>query len=190
MVDLNFFEPYVDRRELKFDRNVLLYIILGLCIIGIAALGVYNQIQINTLQAQALSRRQVAEEPKRLEKYKEIKELEHQMAVFKEEMENIVKMDKSIAKTNRISENLIYEIKSRMPEDLFLTNFNANGREIEISGVAKDTDSIAKFSKSISNINDVESVFISNIDNLDGNYNFVLNTTFKDVNIDDEEAEQ
>ena len=76
-----------------------------------------------------------------------------------------------------------------MPENLFLTNFNAEGRDMEITGVAKDTNSIAEFSKSLRDINDVESVFISSIENLEGNYNFVLNTTFKDVNID-EEAEE
>ncbi|MGB4607525.1 MAG: PilN domain-containing protein [Sedimentibacter sp.] len=189
MVDLNFFEPYVERRKLKFDRNALLYIVLGLCIIGIAALGAFNQLQINSLRSQAAGRRQIAEEPKTLEKYKQIKELENQMAVFKEEMDKIVKMDKNIAKSNIISEALIFEIKSKMPENLFLTNFNAEGRDMEITGVAKDTNSIAEFSKSLRDINDVESVFISSIENLEGNYNFVLNTTFKDVNID-EEAEE
>jgi len=63
----------------------------------------------------------------------------------------------------------------------FLTNFNAEGRDMEITGVAKDTNSIAEFSKSLRDINDFESVFISSIENLEGNYNFVLNTTFKDV---------
>jgi hypothetical protein len=35
-------------------------------------------------------------------------------------------------------------------------------------------------------IEDVESVFISNINNVDGNYSFDLNTIFKDVSIDEQ----
>ena len=77
-----------------------------------------------------------------------------------------------------------------MPEDLFLTNLNVSGREMQISGVAKDSNSIAEFSKGLKLIDDVESVFISIINNVNGNYNFVLNTTFKDVSIDEQESQE
>ena len=185
MNDLNFFEPYIEKREFKFNKMILLYTLLILCIVGVAAIGIYNQVQIGMLQNQIRDRRLVAENPKTLKKYNEIKELENEMTVFKEEVDNIIEMDKNIAKNNIISESLIYEISSKMPADLFLTNLSAVGRDVQISGVAKDSNSIAEFSKGLGLIKDVESVFISNIDNMEGSYNFVLNTTFKDVNIDE-----
>lgn len=186
MRDLNFFEPYIEKRELKFNKMILLYMLLALAIAGVAGFGVYNQLQINALNAQAASLRLTAEEPKTVEKYNEIKELEKQMAVFKEEVDKIIKLDKSIAQSDIINVDLISKIKSKMPEDLFLTNLNVSGREMQISGVAKDSNSIAEFSKGLKLIDDVESVFISIINNVDGNYSFVLNTTFKDVSIDEQ----
>jgi type IV pilus assembly protein PilN len=186
MRDLNFFEPYIEKRELKFNKMILLYMLLALAIAGVAGFGVYNQLRINALNAQAESLRLVAEEPKTVEKYNEIKELENEMAVFKEEVDKIIKVDKSIAEADIINVDLLTKIKSKMPEDLFLTNLNVDGRNMQISGVAKDSNSIAEFSKGLKLIEDVESVFISNINNVDGNYSFVLNTIFKDVSIDEQ----
>lgn len=185
MVDLNFFEPYIEKREFKFNKMILLYVLLTLCIVGVAAIGVYNQVQIMMLQRQAAERRAVAEEPGMVNKYNEIKELENETMIFREEVNNIIAMDKNIAKSDIISDDLLSEIKSKMPEGLFLTNFNASGRDVHISGVAKSSNSIAEFSKGLGFIDDVESVFISSIDIVEDNYNFVLNTTFKDVNIDE-----
>lgn len=186
MSDLNFFEPYIEKREFKFNKMILLYMLLVLCVVGVTAIGAYNQFQIAMLQNQVNARREIAEDSKTVNKYNEIKELENEMVVFKEEVEKIVEMDKNIAKVDIISEELLTEINSKMPADLFLTNFSASGRNIQITGVAKDSNSIAQFNKGLGFIKDVESVFISSINNVDGNYNFVLNMIFKDVNIDEQ----
>lgn len=190
MSDLNFFEPYIEKREFKFNRMVLLYTLFALCIAGIAAKGAYNQFHIFMLQGQVEGKREVAEDPKTVKKYNEIKELENEMSVFKEEVDKIIELDKNIAKNDIVSEDLISEVKSKMPADLFMTNFSVSGREMQISGVAKDSYSIAEFSKSLKSVKDVESVFVSNINNNkeEGNYSFVLNTTFKEVNIDEQET--
>lgn len=190
MYDLNFFEPYIEKRDFKFNKMILLYTLLGLSIAGVVSIGVYNQVQISMLQRQANDRRAVAEEPKKVQKYNEIKELENEVVVFKQEVDNIVMMDKNIEKTDIIGEKLIAEIESKMPEDLFLTNFSVTGRDVRITGVAKDSHLIAQFSKGLGFIENVESVFISNIDNAEGNYNFVLNTIFKDVNIDEQTTQE
>ena len=65
-----------------------------------------------------------------------------------------------------------------------------NGRDVQISGVAKNSKSIAEFSKGLGLIEGVESVFISTIDNSEDAYTFVLNTTFKDVNIDEKDSQE
>ncbi len=191
MSDLNFFEPYIEKRELKFNRMILLYSLLVICLAGVVGKGAYNQLQIVMLQGQVEGKRDVAEDPTTVEKYNEIKQLENEMVVFKEEVDRIVEMDKSIAKTDIVSSDLMSEIKSKMPADLFLTNFSVTGREMQISGVSKDSNSIAEFSKGLKTVKDVEYVFVSSITNNkeESNYNFVLTTTFKEVNIDEQATE-
>lgn len=191
MSDLNFFEPYIEKRDFKFNKMTVLYILLILCVAVVAGKGAYNQLQIVMLQGQVDGKRELADDPNTVEKYNKIKELENETVVFKEEVDKIVELDKGIAKTDIVNAELISEIKSKMPADLFLTNLNASGREIQISGIAKDSNSIAEFSKGLGLIKDVQSVFVSSINNNkeEGNYSFVLNTTFEEVNIDEQTAE-
>lgn len=191
MSDLNFFEPYIEKRELKFNRMILLYSLLVICLAGVVGKGAYNQLQIVMLQGQVEGKRDMAEDPTTVEKYNEIKQLENEMVVFKEEVDRIVEMDKNIAETDIVNGDLMSEIKSKMPADLFLTNFSVTGREMQISGVSKDSNSIAEFSKGLKTVKDVESVFVSSINNNkeESNYNFVLTTTFKEVNIDEQATE-
>lgn len=191
MSDLNFFEPYIEKHDFKFNRMILLYSLLVICLAGVVGKGAYNQLQIVMLQGQVEGKRDMAEDPTTVEKYNEIKQLENEMVVFKEEVDRIVEMDKSIAKTDIVSSDLMSEIKSKMPADLFLTNFSVTGREMQISGVSKDSNSIAEFSKGLKTVKDVESVFVSSITNNkeESNYNFVLTTTFKEVNIDEQATE-
>lgn len=185
MSELNFFEPYIEKRDFKFNKMILLYALLVLAVVGVAALGVYNQVQIAMLKSQVKDRQEIAGDAATINKYNEIKELEEEMVVFKKEVASIIEMDKNIAENDIVNEGLMAEIQSKMPDDLFLTNLSISGRNIQISGIARESNSIAEFSKGLGFINDVESVFISSIDNVEGNYNFILNTTFKDVNIDE-----
>lgn len=191
MSDLNFFEPYIEKHDFKFNRMILLYSLLVICLAGVVGKGAYNQLQIVMLQGQVEGKRDMAEDPTTVEKYNEIKQLENEMVVFKEEVDRIVEMDKNIAETDIVNGDLMSEIKSKMPADLFLTNFSVTGREMQISGVSKDSNSIAEFSKGLKTVKDVESVFVSSINNNkeESNYNFVLTTTFKEVNIDEQATE-
>ena len=83
MRDLNFFEPYIEKRQFKLDRILFLYFLLLVCIIGVFLLGIYNQIRINLLENQIEKRLEATENPKTLKKVNEIKELEKEMIAFK-----------------------------------------------------------------------------------------------------------
>ncbi|NLL81616.1 MAG: hypothetical protein GX231_04820 [Tissierellia bacterium] len=188
MRDLNFFEPYIEKRQFKLDRILFLYFLLLVCIIGVFLLGIYNQIRINLLENQIEKRLEATENPKTLKKVNEIKELEKEMIAFKEEVDRIIELDRIIEETSVINEELLYDIRSKMPGDLFLTNFSANDRSVQISGVSRDSYSIAEFSKGLELINNVESVFVSSINNIEDYYSFVLNLTFKDVGMDEKQT--
>ena len=188
MRDLNFFESYVEKKQFKFDKIIILYFLLILCVIGTFANGIYNQNRISTLEDQIEDRLEVTENLKIVDKVNVIKELEKELTTFKEEVDKIIELDKKIEENNIIGEELLYDIKSRMPDGLFLTSFTAKGRNVQIAGVATDAYSIAEFSKGIELIENIESIFVSNINNVDNYQKFVLNLTFQDVNIDEDQA--
>lgn len=187
MKDLNFFEPYIDKREFKLNKAVFMYAFIMLCIISLIAYGVYNQLQISGLQKTVNDLKEVAENPRTLEKVKEIKDRESEVNTFKEEVNKIKEMDKAIEAGDIIDENLLRLITSKMPEDLFFTNFSVNNREIQISGISKDKWAVAELGKGLEIIKDVDEIFVSNITAQEDHYKFMLNITLKEVSIHDEE---
>lgn len=184
MRDLNFFEPYVEKRKHKFNKSYIFYALCILALTGITVYGIYNQIRIGTLNREIKDRVAIAEEPTTVKKVEEIKALETEVSTFRAEVEKIVQLDKSIEDNDIIGEQLLQQIKSKMPADLFLSNFSAYDREIQISGISKDKYSIAEFEKGLEAIEDTESIFVSNITSTEDYYNFVLNLTLKEVAID------
>ena len=184
MRDLNFFEPYVEKRKHKFNKSYIFYALCILALTGITVYGIYNQIRIGTLNREIKDRVAIAEEPTTVKKVEEIKALETEVSTFRAEVEKIVQLDKSIEDNDIIGEQLLQQIKSKMPADLFLSNFSAYDREIQISGISKDKYSIAEFEKGLEAIEDTESIFVSNITSTEDYYNFVLILTLKEVAID------
>jgi Tfp pilus assembly protein PilN len=184
MKDLNFFEPYIEKHEFAFTRIIFLYLLLAICICAISIYGIHNQMKINELNKQVQDRRTVIEDSNTIKKVNEIKKLEIELNNFKNEVNNMIEIDMSIESNNKVNEKLLKEIRNKMPSELFLTSFSAFENEIQISGISKDTYSVAEFEKGLGLIKDMDSVFISNISNTENYFNFELNLTLKDVSLD------
>lgn len=188
MRDLNFFESYIEKREFKFQKNHLLYGLLILSIVGILGYSLANQLKIGNLNADIDERKKVAENPVTVKKVEEIKALETQVNTFRDEVNKIIQLDQSIEAKDVIGEDLLKQIRSKMPRDLFLSNISIYERDIQISGIARDTYSIAEFVKGLEIMEESESIFISSINSIEDYYNFALNLTLKDVSIDGDES--
>ncbi len=188
MRDLNFFESYVEKREFKFQKKYLVYGLLIISVIGLIGFSIFNQLKISNLNEDIINKREVAENPETVKKVKEIKDLETQVNTFREEVNKIIQLDQSIEAKDIINDELLKKIRSKMPTDLFLSNFSIIERDIQINGIARDKYSIAEFQKGLTTMEESESVFISSIASTEDYYNFVLNLTLKDVSTDGEET--
>lgn len=186
MRDLNFFEPYIEKREFKFNKTVLLYSLLILGVLSVSAYAIFNLLEIKKLQSDINERLIVAENPATVKKVNEIKGFELEVSTFKEEVDKIIKLDESIEAKDVIGEALLKQVRSKMPTDLFLTNFSAYDREIQISGIARDKYSIAEFSRGLEEVDEADSIFISSITAVEDYYKFILNLTLKEVITDEQ----
>lgn len=187
MRDLNFFEPYIEKREFKFNKTMLLYSLLILAVIFITGYSVYNLFEIKALQNDIKERQVVADNPVTVKKVNEIKELELEVSTFKTEVEKIITLDQTIEAKDVIGEDLLIKVRTKMPTDLFLTNFSAYDREIQISGIAKDKYTIAEFAKGLEGVEDADTIFISSITAVEDYYKFIMNLTLKEVITDADE---
>lgn len=184
MKDLNFFESYIEKKEFKFDKIFILYILFIIIFVYVSFTAIYNKVQISKLRAEISEKIVIAEEPKAVNKVKEIKELENEVKVFREEVDRIINLDEIIEESDKIGEGILKSIKSKMPADLFMRSFSAYSNEIQISGMAKDTYTIAEFAKGLGEIEEVDDIFLSNIVSEEAYYSFNLTLRLEDVTDD------
>ena len=186
MRDLNFFEPYIDKREFKITLPRILFGLIVLYLIYTIVFGIFNQNQIRLLEGDVNDLRSIAENPKTVEKVAQIKELEAEVMTFEEEVNKIKEMDRVVEASSIIDEDYLYLITSKMPEDLFFTSLSVNNREIQIVGISKDKWAVAEFSKGLGDIDNVEEIFVSNISGQEDYYSFSMMIILKEVGIYDD----
>lgn len=122
MRDLNFFEPYIDKKDFKFDRK-LVYSSIGIFIVLLFFMySIFNYLIIRQEEKNVASLQSVAEDPQTLEKVEEIKLKEREVGEFRESVEKIILLDKSLDDVDIINKNLLDQINRKMPKGLFISS--------------------------------------------------------------------
>ena len=187
MRDLNFFEPYIEKSDFKFDKKIILFAAAMFAILSFVSYSLYNSIIIRQEIRMVENLKSTAENPRTLNKVEEIEEKEIEVSEFREAVVKIRFLDETIAEKDIIDQALLDKITSRMPADLFLTSLSIYNREIQIVGISKEKLSIAELEKGLEDIEDAEEIFISNISLEEDFYNFTININLRDVDGDGEE---
>ncbi|WP_409227549.1 PilN domain-containing protein [Gudongella sp. SC589] len=184
MRDMNFFDPFIEKKQFTFNKMLFLYGLLFLVIVGLGVMVGMNQLKINALQKEVNSLRQVAEDPQTVKRVEEIRAFEEETEQFKQEVERIRTLDKNIQARDVIGEELLDDINSKLPEGVFLGNLSASGSEIRIAGFAEDRYSIAEFAKGLERLPVASKAFVSNISAVESYYRFNLDLTLEEVLVD------
>ena len=186
MKDLNFFEDYIEKRKFKFNKKMLISMLISIGVFCFIIYSISNQMQIRKLNYEVTKLRNIAEDPKINDRVNKIKEKETEVNRFKEEVENIRIIDDKINLADLINENLIIDISSKLPKDLFLKSISINNNTIHLLGISKDKWAIAEFSKGLETLDNLKNIYISNISKDEEHYNFNVDINLKDVMIDGE----
>lgn len=190
MRDLNFFQHYIEKTELKIDKKVIYVTVSIFICFALICYGVYNQVIIMKEIKAVESLKEIAEDPNILKRIEEIKSKEMEVNKLKEIMEKVTVLDENIEKRDISDEDILNKIYRSIPEDLYLTSLSINSAEVNIAGLAKDKPSIAKFQSGLMAIDNYEDSFISHISIKEGYYYFTLNVTMKDVSDDGKTIEK
>jgi len=188
MKDLNFFGPYIGKKEFKIEKEKLTHLSILVFILFIIILGVKNQIKIKSLNNEVSQLRNQVENEKNKGKVEELLSEQEKVDKIKENMTKIKLADEKIEEYDSINEELLQVISSKMPEDILLTSINGDINSIELYGVSKDKYSIAKFQYSLQDTEIFLNTFISNILLENSKYNFSIHLKLRDEEsgIDDE----
>lgn len=190
MRDLNFFESYIEKTEFKLDKKLVYFTLSTFAILFLIFYTIYNQMLIREEMKLVESLKATAENPATLKKIEDIKAKEIEVNEFKDSVEKIKVLDKSIEGRDIVDEVLLNKINDSIPEELFLTSLSVQGEEIQIVGISMDKWAIAEFQKGLESIEDYEEIFVSNISKQEDYYNFSLTITLRGVNDDAEVIEE
>lgn len=189
MRDINFFESYVEKSELKIDKKLVYFILTTFTLLSLATYIIYNSFVIRRETRMVNELISTAENPRTVKKVEEIKEKETQVKEYRDSVEKIKELDMSIEGRDIINQAFIDSITAKMPKDLFFTSLSIHD-DIQIVGISKDKWSIAELDRGLGQLDEVEEVFVSNISLNEKDYNFTINITLKDVVEDGEENSQ
>lgn len=184
MKDLNFFEPYIEKKEFKLSKTMVLYSLLSLICMVLVLYAGLNQIKLMKLNSQVNQLQVQAENPEMLDKVAYIQEKEEEMNSFRIEVENIRYMDKVLESKEIGSDDLIRKITYSLPKDTYLTSITLFGDSISIHGLANDKWSIAEFGRALDIMEGLDEVYISSISTLEDRFSFNL-----DISLEGEDAD-
>lgn len=187
MKDLNFFEPYIEKKEINIDKRLvfsLLGLLLTICILSYTIL---NQIRIRRIERDVGKLKATVEDERINKRVEGIENKKKEVAEFKQSLDKIKLIDDLVEEERFIDVYLLESITSSMPEDVFFTSISIYDDSIQIVGVSKNKYSIAELGKSLEVIEEFKEIFVENISSEVGYYNFNLNIDLKDVNIDEDE---
>lgn len=189
MRDLNFFEGYIEKTEFKIDKRLIYFTLSSFMVLSLITYIIYNAMIIKQESQMVNNLKGTAENPKTIEKVESIKVKELEVTEFRESVDKIKQLDKTLEGRDIIDEKLLDIINSKIPEDLFLTSLSIQGRDIQIVGIANDKWSIAELQRGLEDLPNVEENFVSNISLQEDHYSFNINITLKDVSLDGEGSE-
>jgi len=190
MRDLNFFEPYIEKkneRTNKINKEIIFYFSIALVIIFTAIYSVSNAIRVRKLSRETLLLKEKVEDEGAKEEVKDTENKEKELKSQEEIVTGLNKADEKITSMDKIDNAILEKITDKIPDNLFLTSININPSSIEISGNSKNRYLIADFERGLNEIKDFKSIFISDISSQESYYNFTLNIQFEGVENSDGE---
>lgn len=91
-----------------------------------------------------------------------------------EQKRKSIEIIKGIEDYSNVSSDLLEEIKLAMPSNVFLNDMQINDGTITITGYAQSSNTVAKFQNNLEKSDLITNVFVSEINNDLGNFNFIL----------------
>ena len=187
MKDLNFFEPYIEKKEFKLTKSLVLYSLLVVICLGLISYAGINGMKIMRLSSQVEELQAQAENPDIVKKVTYIHEKEEEMNLFKTEVENIQYMDEIIESKEIVSEELIKNITYNLPKDTYLTSITIYVDSISILGISNDKWSIAEFARALETIEGLDVIYISSISTVEDRFSFNLDISLEEEDIHGED---
>lgn len=193
MKDFNFFEPYQSAKK----ASKLKWVFITLCVILFLSsyIGLYKWNDAKIEQAQM----EVSQVEKKFDvkKYDELEKkrisIEKRYSLLKEYYENLKGVEESIYSKDVIGSDILDEIGSTIPQNVYILAMSLSEKNIQIQGSADTRITAAEFIYNLKALEIFQKVYIPGLNELNGHendekeYSFSVICTLKDVDKNEEE---
>ncbi|MGN9164160.1 PilN domain-containing protein [Tissierellaceae bacterium HCP3S3_D8] len=188
MNDINFFEPYISKKKFKLNIYVILNSLVGFFIFISILYTILNQTKIRVLKSEINKIESAIEDISVLDRLKSIEKEKDNLNNLRDELSRLIDTHNMIEDEDALDIDLIEFMTSVIPENTFLESIDFYQGEISIHGVSKEQKEIVQFSREIENIDGVNLVYISRVDQTGSLYDFNLIISLKEVLVNEGEG--
>lgn len=172
MRDKNFFEPYVDKKNSRDEKQKMMVVVVGGLTILVLSYTLFNLVKIPMLKREIsrvdneLNGNQLTEKKESVENKKEI------LAELKQIEVEIDYVSLELNEKDKLGVYLVETITNSMPGAIFLKKIDINEDLITLEGISRTKEDIAKLEANLRQVIYFKNVFIPAIKSDEGFYNF------------------
>lgn len=179
MRDFNFFEPYLKKKDPLTKKQLLQYTSISAVIIALIAMPLINQFKIKRMENETAMVSAVVDSPEIQKERENIRNKQKKIQELKEYQETLKAIEEEIKEMDVVNDLFLQTITDRVPEEVFFQSIHIDHDSIQITGIGKDSVSIAEFEENLRELPYFEKVFIPNISANSGGYSFTISFNIK-----------
>ncbi len=189
MKDFNFFEPYLDKKEISSYNSLILFIVASIMVLGLIIYPLVNVFRINSLKKSIAVMKTDLESSGIYEKLDIVEQKKEKVSKMEEQLSLMENVDQVIESRDVVNNLLLSKITSKVPKDVFLKSLNLSSGQIQIQGAATNNLAVAHLENNLKSDEDFKDIYIPSISLNEGLYNFSINFALKTIEEDDTEQD-
>ncbi len=189
MRDINFFSFYIDKRKSARKKHIIIYSSIFIIAGGLIGFYIWNNNKIEDLNKDLQRYEELFNSKEMTLKINEAETKRQKIEVLTQYEVILQTINGQIDLVDRINSQIINDIASSMPKEMYILNANINQVEINLQGVASNRILIAEWIHNLKEFPYLASVHANIIaveDNENNNQVFDIKCTFKDGAADNE----
>lgn len=184
MQDLNFFKPYLGKKQEKKDEKIYFYIAYGILTLIILGTLTYNLTQIISLNRDIKDYTQKLDSPEIQDQLKEAQEISNNIEVLNKYEGSLSNVANAVAKNDIVTDDLLNDICRAIPKDVSFKDFKIEGYTLSIKGVTHTRAAIGEFEHNLKGLSQIKTVLIDKIaksNTVGEDYSFEMTSVLKEV---------
>lgn len=187
MKDFNFFEPYLDKREISGPNVLILYAVALVVVLGLIIYPLINVFKINSLKKSITTMKTSLESSNIYERLNIVEQKKETVSEMEEKFLLLRDADKIIESRDIVNDLLLNKITEKIPKEVFLKSLNLSAEQIQMQGAATSNLAVACLETNLKSDRDFRDIYISNISLNEGLYDFSINFALETAEEDDVE---